>query len=287
MNATLPSGFSRRAFALTFAIAALSAATLLATAQAQTTGDPATGKLLYDDTPGQTGNQMLTGACNTCHSVLDRRNRISNGGGDFAAVGVETARLRLIAAISGVPQMGQFSFLSDAEIRNLASYIADTPKTSYDTLDFAPSAVNVAQSLPLDLNNAVTNSTTNLGGGRVAVTGVAIVGANAGDFSLTSDACTSQMLALGGTCRVTVRFASATTAARTATLRFTLDPEFPTTTPNYTRDVALTGVAAGAAPAPAPAPGGDDGGGGALGAGWLAALAAAAAAAAATRRRRG
>ena len=276
MNATLPSGFSRRAFALTFAVAALSAAALLATAaQAQATGDAAVGKLLFDDTVNQSGNSMLTGACTTCHSVGNRRNRISGGGGVFAAVGFDTAQARIVAAITGVSAMNQFVILGDAEIRNLAAYIADTPRTSDDTLDFAPSAVNVAQSLPLDLTNAATNSTDNLAGGRVTVSSVAIVGANTADFSITSDACSLQLLALGATCRVTVRFASATTAARAATLRFTLDPEFPTTAPAYTRDVPLTGVAAGTAPPSAP---GDDDGGGALGWGWLAALAAAVAA---------
>lgn len=282
MNATLPSGLSRRAFALTFAVAALSAAALLATAaQAQTAGDPAAGKLLFDDTVNQTGNQMLTGNCTTCHSVLSRRNRLSGGGGEFAIVDLTLAQTRIAAAIANIPAMNQFGFLGDAEIRHIAAYIADTPKTSYAQLDFATSGVNVAQSLPLDLTNAVTNSTTTATGARVTVQSVAISGANAADFSITGDNCTAQTLesvgAMSGssTCRVTVRFSSATTAGKTATLRFTLDPASSTT--HFTRDVALSGVAAGAAPAPAPAPGSDDGGG-ALGFGWLAVLAAAVAA---------
>lgn len=280
MNATLPSGLSRRAFALTLAIAALSAAALLATAaQAQTTGDPAAGKLLFDDTVNQTGNQMLTGNCTTCHSVLSRRNRLSNGGGEFAAVDPTAAQTRIAAAIANIPAMSQFGFLGDAEIRHIAAYIADTPKTSYAQLDFATSGVGVAQSLPLDLTNAVTNSTNTATGARITVQGVAISGADASDFSITGDTCTAQTLetvgAMNGnsTCRVTVRFTSAMTAGKTATLRFTLDPASSTT--NFTRDVALSGVAAGAAPSPAPV--GDDGGG-ALGFGWLAALAAAVAA---------
>lgn len=286
MNASLPSVLSRRAFAVTLAVAMLSAALLLlaTTAQAQTSaGDPAVGKLLFDDTIAQTGNQTLTGNCTTCHSILSRRNRL--GGGEFAMVDATLAQTRIAAAIANVQAMSQFAFLEDTEIRHLAAYIADTPKTNDDELDFAPGAANVAQSLPVDLTNAVTNSTTNATGGRPTVTSVQIVGPDAAHFSITNDACLLQTLPLGGTCRVEVTFSAATTAPRTATLRFTLDPDFPTTAANYTREVALQGTAAGATPTPAPTPGGD--GGGAFGLGGLGALAAAAALAAATRRRRG
>ena len=239
-----------------------------AAGHAQASGDAVTGKLLFDDTPNQVGNQQLN-LCNNCHTVESRRERI--GGNQFGPVTFASAQGRLQTAInSNTGGMGQFSVLSATQVSDLAAYIADTPGTSPTRLDFAPSAVNVAQSLPLDLMHAAAPSTLL---GTVRVTSVVISGANASDFSLTSDACTAQTLIASGTCRVTVRFISATTALKSATLTYTFDPLGSIL--NFTRTVTLSGAVAVATPPPAPPPSGDDSGGGALGFGWLAALAAA------------
>jgi cytochrome c553 len=254
------------------ALLAIAALAVTPHAFAQSSGDAVVGKLLYEDTPNQATSQQLNAACANCHTVDSRRARIEPNQAPFGLISLATAQGRLQSAInSNVGGMGQFSVLTTQEVRDLAAYIADSPAASATQLDFAPSAVNVSQSLPLDLRHAAAPAGTF---GNVRVASVAISGTNASDFSITSDACSLQTLTANGTCRVTVRFVSATTAGKTARLTFTLDPS--TSTSNFTREVTLNGAVTVAAPPPAPpSSGGGDSGGGALGAGWLAALAAA------------
>jgi cytochrome c553 len=263
-----------RAFARTLATSVVLVAAAWSAApavKAQSSGDAVIGKLLFDDTPNQASSQQLNAACANCHDVASRRARIEPNQAPFGLIAMPTAQARLQSAINAnTGGMGQFSVLTAQEVRDLAAYIADSPTTSATQLDFAPSAVNVSQSLPLDLTQAAAPAGTF---GNVRVASVAIGGTNASDFSITSDACSLQTLAASGTCRITVRFVSATTAGKSARLTFTLDPS--TSTSNFTREVTLTGAVTVATPSPAPAPSGGDGGGGALGLGWLAALAAA------------
>jgi len=63
----------------------------------------------------------------------------------------------------------------------------------------------------------VTVSNTGLGG-PLAISGVTLTGANAGDFAISSDGCTGTSLAAGGTCTVGVSFAPAATGTRSASL---------------------------------------------------------------------
>ena len=49
-----------------------------APSSAQTAGDPAAGKLLFEDTPNESGTVQL-GTCTNCHTVQDRRSRIATG----------------------------------------------------------------------------------------------------------------------------------------------------------------------------------------------------------------
>lgn len=273
-----------RAFARTFAAAAVLAVAALSTAQparAQASGDPVIGKLLFDDTPNQTNNQQL-GACVNCHGSVENR-RIQISGNQFGPLTFATAQSRLQTAINSNTggSMGQFSVLTAAQVDDLAAYIADLPRTSATQLDFAPSAVNVEERLPLDLTQATAPSGTL---GTVRVSSVVISGMNASDFSLATDSCSTQTLAANGTCRVTVRFMSATTAAKSARVTYTLNPSGSLT--DFTREVVLTGaVAVATPPPPATPPSGGDSGGGALGFGWLAALAAAVVAARRVTRR--
>ncbi len=81
------------------------------------------------------------------------------------------------------------------------------------------------------LSTTVTNTTTFTS--TVNVTGIAITGANAADFSQTST-CTS--LSMGGTCTVSVTFAPTAKGARTATLTVLTD-----STGNPSFSVPLTG----------------------------------------------
>ncbi|HEX5502868.1 MAG TPA: choice-of-anchor D domain-containing protein, partial [Thermomicrobiales bacterium] len=66
-----------------------------------------------------------------------------------------------------------------------------------------------------------TVTLTNTGQGTVGVSGVAVAGANSGDFVKTSDACSGAALAPGATCAVGVAFAPTAVGNRAATLLFT------------------------------------------------------------------
>lgn len=244
---------------------------------AQTTGDPAAGKLLFEDTPGETGMGQL-GACTNCHSIHDRRNRIASGTisttPPFTAVSFTSATGRFGTAIASNygGAMGQFSALNNTQFTNIAAYIADTPKLSVASLSFSPSAINTnTLSQDVDLSNAVTN-------GTLTITSVAISGTGAARFTSTADSCTSQTIAASttstaSTCRVSVRFSAPNTTAYTATMTLTMRVQGSMTT--FTRTLPLSGQVA--TPPPAGGGGGDSGGGG-LGLVWLAGLALATAA---------
>lgn len=251
---------------------------------AQTSGDPASGKRLFEDTPGESGVAQL-GSCTNCHSVHDRRNRIATGSTSatpiFTAVTFEQAMSRFGAAIGGNygGVMGQFSQLSTEQINDIAAYLADTPKTSVAQLAFTATAVNTnTLSQPVDLSNAITS-------GTLTITGVTITGSGAARFTSTDDSCNTQTLAASSlltptTCRVSVRFSAPDTAAYSASLNLAMRVQGSGTT--FTRAVALTGQVG--STTPPPATGGGDDGGGALGLAWLSGLALATAVLARRRR---
>jgi cytochrome c553 len=251
---------------------------------AQTTGDPVAGRLLFEDTPGETGQSQL-GSCTNCHSIHDRRNRIAGVGNTatppFTAVSFNSATNRFGVAIAGnyAGAMGQFSVLDNDQFRDIAAYIADTPKTSVADLDFTATAINTnTLSQHIDLTNAQTS-------GTLTITSVAISGSGAARFNATADTCTSQTIAAStamtaSSCRVSVRFSAPNTAAYTANLTLTMRVQGSMTT--FTRVVPLSGQVATAPPPPS---GGGGSGGGGLGLVWLAGLALAVAALA--RRPRG
>lgn len=243
-------------------------------AAAQSGGDALAGRSLFDDTMATTG-KTFTANCSGCHSVQTRRALL--GGDPFAAIAWDLAAGRLVGAITGgVPDMAQFNgVLTQQEVYDLAAYIADTPATSTSTLDFDASAVNTPSAAQdVDLRHAVATSEA------LTVVSVAVNGSGAARFTRSADACDTQTLAPGASCRVSLSFSAPDTAGHTASLDFTLRQGASTTT--FTRSVALSGAAAGAA---TPPPAGNDDGGGALGLGWLAALGAAVATL--SRRRRG
>ena len=226
------------------------------------------GKALFDNTINATGNNALTGNCTSCHaSVQERRTQI--GGSPFAEISLTLATNRLGMAIASQPAMRPFQALSQAQILDIAAYIADTPETSTDQLNFTASATNTATAAQfVDLRHAVATSET------LSVVGVAITGTNASRFTRTSDTCDQQALPAGGSCRVTVTFSSPDTAGTMVPLTFTLR-QGASTTP-FTRTMFLNGaVAVSAPPAVASA---SESGGGAMGWPWLVALALATAA---------
>ena len=68
----------------------------------------------------------------------------------------------------------------------------------------------------------MTVTVSNTGPGRpLAISGVALSGTNAGDFAISSDACTGTSLGVNGTCTVGVSFSPAAIGARSASLVLT------------------------------------------------------------------
>lgn len=259
------------------AIAVICALAAVSPSWGQSADSAVAGQALFEDTPNASGINNLTGSCTNCHSsVQNRRTRI--GGSVYADISFDLAMTRLTTALQAVPNMAPFRVLSNQQVRDLATYIADTPKTSTGTLDFSASAINTPTlSRPVDLRHAIATTA------GLRVESVVLGGAGASRFSTTADTCTAQTLPAGGSCRVSVRYSGPDTAASTATMTLTLREVGASS--SFTRTVALNGVVAVVStptPAPTTAAAADEGGG-ALGAVWLVALAAAVASA---RRRR-
>lgn len=223
------------------------------------------GRALFDDTVNATGLSTLTGACTSCHgSVQDRRTRI--GGNPYAEISLSTAINRVGQAIATVPPMRQFQALNAVQVADLGAFIADTPETSTDQLDFNASAINSATEAQfVELKHALATSET------LKVVSVAITGTGAARFTRTSDTCDQQTLAAGATCRVSVTYAAPDTAGTIVPLTFTLRQGTSTTA--FTRTMFLNGSVAVSTPPPGGTAGGGDSGGGALGWPWLLALA--------------
>ncbi len=256
---------------------------------AQTSGNPVSGRLLFNDTSNESGIGAL-GNCTNCHNAQERRNRIATGSTAstpiFTDVSFARSMSRLGAAIGGNygGVMGQYNQLSSEQISNIAAYLADTPKTSAAQLSFTASAINTnTLSQPVDLSNSITS-------GTLTITGVTITGSGAARFTPTADSCNTQTLPASSllttnTCRVSVRFSAPDTAAYTASLNLTMRVGGSMTT--FTRAVPLSGQVGAPTPTPTPPPasgGGGDDGGGALGWAWLSGLALATAVLARRRR---
>ena len=229
--------------------------------------DATLGKRLFEDTPNVSGINSLTGACTSCHGTVENR-RIKIGGSRYAEISLATATERFRLAMASIGAMNQFDALSVAQVNDIAAYLADTPTRSASQLDFTVATINTpSASQFVDLRHAVATTES------LRVMSVAVSGANAARFTRSSDACDQQVLAPGASCRVTMAYSGPDTAGATATLTFTLRQG--TSTTDFTRSVALSGVVASTPPTTTPPESGGSSGGGALGAGWLAALVAA------------
>lgn len=238
-------------------LAALAATSLTCAAQSD---DAARGLQMWSDTPGVSGVNTITGSCSNCHTVQNRRTAI--GGSAFADISFDTAMTRLVNALQTQGAMQTFQQLPLQDVRDLATYIADTPKTTTTALDFTATAVNTPTAAQtVDLRHSVAP----VGNASLSITSVTVTGTNASAFAVSSNSCTS--LAANGQCRIGVTFSAPDTAGKTATLNIALQQG----SQNFSRTVALSGAVAGGSQPPAT--GSSDGGGGSLGIGWLAALA--------------
>lgn len=241
-----------------------------APSSAQTAGDPAAGKLLFEDTANESGNVQL-GTCTNCHTVQDRRSHIATGtlaGAPFADISFDTAMTRFATAIGGNfgGAMGQFSQLDTQQTRDIAAYLADTPKvtatdlSATNTLAFVASGVGNAVTKDITITHAIA-TTDNLQ--------IANVSLGAGTTAFTrSSSCNNVTRSPAGACSFSVTYTPTGTAAESKTLSISLQQG----SAMFERTVALNGSVAGVS---TPPPAGDtsDSGGGALGWAWLSGLA--------------
>ena len=245
-----------------FAIGLLS---LAGSAGAQTTGNPQNGKALFENTRTVSGVTTITMSCTACHGdVENRRDRIATtvglDGGIYADITTATALSRFTLATQSVAGMAQFQALSDAQKRDLAAYLGDTPETSPESeslLTFNVAAINTG-SAPQTVT--LTHGTT--AAAALQIVDVRVDGANSTNFT-TSTTCGATLLA-GASCTVAVTYRPANTNLSDPELVFTLRQGG---SGDFFRVLRLSGSVG----APPPA----DEGGGALGGAWLAALAAA------------
>ncbi|QTN22400.1 hypothetical protein HZ992_19940 [Rhizobacter sp. AJA081-3] len=258
---------------LAFALSSLAFA-----AHAQTADNPVTGKALFENTPGTSGKAGITMSCPACHgSVQDRRIAISSATGGAADsnadISFDAAMTRFTQALTNQPDMRPFQALDLQQVRNIAAYMADTPKTtptSETQLNFSAALTgnSAAQTVTLRHSTAVNEN--------LQVTSVAAVGTGAANFVLGKAGCEGVTLTPANSCSITVTYAPSTSVVSTPDLVFTMKQGASTTT--FERVLFLNGSIASTTP---PA---DESGGGALGLGWLAALGGAVAALARRRR---
>lgn len=120
------------------------------------------------------------------------------------AVGVRQATLNIVHDASGSP--------TTVSVQGTGFLPAGAVCLSASSLAFG--------SVGIGSTNSGQNVTiTNCGTTNLSVTAAAIVGANAGDFHITANSCSS--LATGATCSITVNFAPTAGGTRTATLAIT------------------------------------------------------------------
>lgn len=253
---------------------------------AQTADDPVDGHALFDDAPNVAPSANLTNSCANCHiNVQNRRSQIA--GGPFADIPFNVAMARLGTAIGNNlgGSMSQFSRLDGQQIRDIAAYIADTPKVASNdmvenldalpfvhTLPFVATAVGVAKTQTITLRHSVA-TTDNL-----QVMGITLSG---GATAFTRTGNCSSTLGPGNSCTFSMTYTPSGTAAESKTLTIALRQG----SVNFNRTITLNGSVQGVTPPPPPAnTGGDDSGGGALGLAWLGGLALATAVLARRRR---
>ena len=99
----------------------------------------------------------------------------------------------------------------------------------------------------IDTDDSRTVTITNTGDWPLTISAVALTGAHPGEFTVTSETCTSVPLAPQATCQVTIRFRPTSTGPKSASLTFTDD------SPSGRNTVALSGAGT-STPAPTPTP---------------------------------
>jgi hypothetical protein len=147
-----------------------------------------------------------------------------------AAAGTRTAAVTITDNGSGSPQ---------------AVSLTGTGGGPGPVVNLAPASLTYANQTVNTSSAGQTITLTNSGPGVLSVTGVAITGANSGDYSQTNNC--PATVALNGTCTITVIFAPTATGTRTAVVALTDNG-------GGRQSVALTGTGLAAAPVVSLAP---------------------------------
>lgn len=258
---------------LPFALSCLGLSLIAVAAHAQSADNPVTGKALFENTASASGNAGLP-SCTNCHgSVEARRSQLSGTGDSYADITFDTAMMRFTAALANQPDMRPLRVLTNQQVRNIAAYIADTPKTSpvsETQLNFSATLNGNSPPQTVKLSHATATSE------NLQIVSVAAIGTGQANF-VVQPACNGVTLTPSNSCSLTVTYAPTTTTLSTPDLVFTLR-QGPSTNTTFERVLFLNGSVTSTTP---PA---TDSGGGALGLGWLAALGTAVAALARRRR---
>jgi cytochrome c553 len=249
-----------------------------AAALAQTSDNPVTGQALFENTRTASGKTSISMSCTACHNSVENRRiavSLSSGGlaDPYADISFDSAMTRLSDALQNQGAMAQFRVLDPQQVRDIAAYIADTPKTtpaSETQLNFTAAVNGFSAAQTVRLKHATATSE------NLQIVSVAAIGIGQANF-VVQPACNNVTLTPANSCSLTVTYAPANSTLSTPDLVFTLR-QGPSTNTTFERVLFLNGSVASTTP---PA---DDSGGGALGLGWLAALGLAVAAQA---RRRG
>jgi hypothetical protein len=172
-------------------------------------GDPAQGRVLYNDTTK--GN--LGSACVSCHLVNPGRNV------SLLLKGSKAPGVIQAAISANIGQMGEFiGAFTSAQLDDIAAYISAVPTASSTSLSFATSG-GTAQT------QAVT--ITNPGGiyYSIPANGVTISGAQSSEFSVDASGCTGKVLSGSQTptnplsqCVLSVTFTPSSASSHVATL---------------------------------------------------------------------
>ncbi len=187
------------------------------------------GKTLYENTT------PVACATSGCHGLNPAQglNNISAGSN------ATTIRNAITAGKGG---MGMFAALTDAQLQDIAAYIANPAAgTPSPAISLSTTALNFGSATVGSASAAMMVTVTNSGTAALTVSGVTVSGTNVADFTQTNN-CSS--VAAAATCTINVTFKPSAVGARSGSLAIAHNA---TGSPS---SVSLSGTGA-AAPAPA------------------------------------
>ena len=163
---------------------------------------------------------------------------LADNGSDWFFTGTEDSRWGddVLNGLKSVPA-AQFEAVDESSLMISAnSGQARQTAQSGPAATVTPSALNFGNQTTGSSSATLAATLRNSGSANLAVSGVMLAGANAADFTVVSDGCTTGTLAPGGTCGVSLRFTPAATGVRSASLKFSDNA------PDSPQAIALSGT---------------------------------------------